>query len=211
MLATDSRDKIFKDRLIAVIRLHDATRMFDVVSAIVAGGITNIEITLNTPDASKWIGWYADDEAVLVGAGTVLSPEDCDSALTAGAQFLVSPIHFDEFVPMAHAGGAAAISGGLTPTEIYFAHLAGADAVKVFPLAGLGPEYLKALRGPLPNIPLVPSNGVTLDNAATFIEAGATALGVGSPLVNQQLVDQGKFDEITRRAKTLVEAVGRRF
>lgn len=204
---TDIRDKIFREKLIAVIRLRDATKMFEVVSAVVAGGIFNIEITLNTPDALRWIGWYADGDAVTVGAGTVLSPEDADAALNAGARFLVSPIFFDELIPMAHAAEASAIPGGLTPTELYRAWISGADAVKLFPLANLGTSYLRAVRAPMPQIPLIPSNGVTLENAAEFLALGASAVGIGSPLVNQALVDEGKFDEITRRATKLVEIV----
>lgn len=201
------RQKLLRERLIAVIRLRDASKMFEVVSAVVAGGIFNVEITLNTPDALRWIEWYADDATMAVGAGTVLTPEDADAALTAGAKFLVSPIMFEELIPMAHTAEACAIPGGFTPTELYHAHLSGADAVKLFPLADIGPSYLRALRGPLPNIPLIPSNGVTLENAAEFLASGAAALGVGTPLVNQALVDEGKWDEISRRATRLAEIV----
>lgn len=201
------RQKILREKLIAVIRLHDSTKMYEVVSALVAGGILNIEITLNTPDALRWIQWYADDGTVAIGAGTVLTPEDADGALTAGARFLVSPVYFEEMIPMAHATEACAIPGGFTPTELFRCASAGADAVKLFPLAQLGPAYLRAIRAPLPQIPLIPSNGVTLENAAEFLSAGAAALGVGTPLVNQALVDEGRFDEISRRAQTLVNIV----
>jgi 2-dehydro-3-deoxyphosphogluconate aldolase/(4S)-4-hydroxy-2-oxoglutarate aldolase len=191
-------------RVIAVVRLHDASRLDAAIDALVAGGIHAIEITLNTENALTHLAKLARRDGVIAGAGTVLTSNDARRALDAGARFLVSPVFFPEMVTIAHAAGAAALPSGLTPTELLAAHRAGADACKIFPLAGLGPNYLRAILGPLPDLKLVPTNGVTVENAKEFLEAGAAAVGVGTPLISQEIVDGGDFEMITAKAAALV-------
>ncbi|HET7153161.1 MAG TPA: bifunctional 4-hydroxy-2-oxoglutarate aldolase/2-dehydro-3-deoxy-phosphogluconate aldolase, partial [Candidatus Kapabacteria bacterium] len=199
--------KILHDKLIAVIRLQNADAMADVVSAIVDGGISNIEITLTVPKAYHWLQVISERIDCCVGAGTVLDADMAHMAIRAGARYLVSPIFFPEMITIAHEKEACAFPSGFTPTEIHAAWKAGADAVKIFPLAGIGPGYLRAVLGPLAEIPLIPTNGVTLDNAEEFFRAGAAAIGAGSVMVNDELVREKRFDEITRRAKQFVEIV----
>jgi len=139
------------------------------------------------------------DRAVL-GAGTVLDIAAADEALAAGAAFIVSPHTDTELVREMAARGVVCIPGALTPSEVLSAWRAGASVVKLFPAGPVGAGYLKDLRGPLADIPLLPTGGVTLDNAATFIAAGAWGLGLGSALVAPDLVASGRFDELTRRA-----------
>src|SRR5579883_3347120 len=183
----ETKNKIFREKLIAVIRLRsiqNAERMDKVVSAILSGGISNIEITLTTRDAIQWIQKISERDDCCVGAGTVMDTEMAHTAIRAGARYLVSPIFFPEMITIAHEKEACAFPSGLTPTELYTAWKAGADAVKIFPLVNLGPAYLRAVQGPLPGIPLIPTNGVTTENAADFFRAGAVAIGAGSTLVN---------------------------
>ena len=143
-----------------------------------------------------------------MGAGTVLDPETGRAALLAGAQFIVTPTLNFDLIQLAHRYSTVIVPGAATPTEILAAWNAGADMVKVFPAAQLGgPEYLKALRGPLPQILLVPTGGVNLQNAGAFIKAGATALGVGGELVDKKAVKEKKFEVITENTRIFLKAI----
>jgi 2-dehydro-3-deoxyphosphogluconate aldolase/(4S)-4-hydroxy-2-oxoglutarate aldolase len=149
---------------------------------------------------------YKDE--IIMGAGTVLDPETGRAALLAGAQFIVSPTLNIDLIYLAHRYSAVVIPGAMTPTEILAAWNAGADMVKVFPAAQLGgPEYIKALRAPLPQILLVPTGGVNLQNAGAFIKAGATALGVGGELVDKKAVKEKKFHIITENTRAFLKAI----
>jgi len=210
----ETTQKIFHDKLIAVIRLRNADNMEEIVSAIIKGGITNIEITLNTPKALEWIKKFSKSfrqndsfkhKDYCIGAGTILDAAGTHAAIDAGAQFLVSPVLFDEMIDIAHQADICAIPSGLTPTEILHAWNAGADAVKIFPMTGEGPSYLRAIHGPFPEIPLIPTSGVTSENADAFLLAGAAAIGIGTSLVDKQTADANDYSEITRRASRLVE------
>jgi 2-dehydro-3-deoxyphosphogluconate aldolase/(4S)-4-hydroxy-2-oxoglutarate aldolase len=189
-------------RVVAILRRTEASLAAETAEALLQGGISVIEVTLNTPGALEMLRAMHDavgDRAVL-GAGTVLDVAAAEAALSVGAQFIVSP-HTDlELVREMSARGVACIPGALSPTEVLTAWRAGAALVKLFPAGPLGPGYLKDLRGPLADIPLLPTGGVTLDNAATFIAAGAWGLGLGSALVAPNLVAEGRFDELARRA-----------
>jgi len=147
------------------------------------------------------------EEGVLFGAGTVLDGESARAAILAGAQFVVSPAFKPSLVEVCRRYSIPVLPGAYTPTEILAAWEAGADMVKVFPASVGGPAFIKALVAPLPQIDLVPVGGVELDNTADFIRAGAAAVGVGSSLINQRLLDDGDFPALTERARRLIEAV----
>jgi len=211
--AMEKRDvfnRMIAEGLIPVIRVTSASEAIDVADAIKEGGVSLIEITMSVQgaiDVIKELTQKYKDE-IIMGAGTVLDPETGRAALLAGAQFIVSPTLNLDLIQLAHRYSAVVIPGAATPTEILTAWNAGADMVKVFPAAQLGgPEYLKALRGPLPQILLVPTGGVNLQNAGAFIKAGAIALGVGGELVDKKAVKEKKFHIITENTRAFLKAV----
>ena len=203
-------NRMISEGLIPVIRVSSAQEAIDVSDAMKEGGVTSIEITMTVQgaiDVIKDLTQKYKDE-IIVGAGTVLDPETGRTALLAGAQFIVSPTLNLDLIHLAHRYSAVVIPGTMTPTEILAAWNAGADMVKVFPAAQLGgPEYLKAIRGPLPQILLVPTGGVNLQNAGAFIKAGAVALGVGGELVDKKALQEKKFHVITENAKAFLKAI----
>ena len=203
-------NRMVSEGLIPVIRVSSAGEAIDVAHAIKEGGVTLIEITMSVPgaiDAIKELTKkYKDD--IIMGAGTILDPETGRAALLAGAQFIVTPALNLELIQLAHRYSAVIVPGAMTPTEILTAWNAGADMVKVFPAAQLGgPEYIKALRGPLPQILYVPTGGVNLQNAGAFIKAGSTALGVGGELVDKKAVKEKKFNVITDNTRAFLKAI----
>jgi 2-dehydro-3-deoxyphosphogluconate aldolase/(4S)-4-hydroxy-2-oxoglutarate aldolase len=203
-------DRMISEKLIPVIRVSSAKEAIDVADAIKEGGVTLIEITMSVQgaiDVIKELTQKYKDE-IIMGAGTILDPETGRAALLAGAQFIVSPTLNLDLIQLAHRYSAVVIPGAMTPTEILTAWNAGADMVKVFPAAQLGgPEYIKALRGPLPQILLVPTGGVNLQNAGAFIKAGAAALGVGGELVDKKAVKEKKFNIITENTRAFVKTL----
>jgi 2-dehydro-3-deoxyphosphogluconate aldolase / (4S)-4-hydroxy-2-oxoglutarate aldolase len=194
--------------IIAIVRAQQATQVVPLFEALIAGGIRPLEITMTTPNALAAIREAREKlgERALVGVGTVLNAETCRAAITAGAEFVVSPICRTELVPIAHAAGCPIMLGAYTPTEAQLAHEAGADFVKLFPAEGLGVSYVKALRGPLPHLRLVPTGGVDVHNVADFLKAGCVALGVGSLLVSAKILQEADWPELTRRATAFVTA-----
>ena len=203
-------NRMVSEGVIPVVRVSSAQEAMDVSDAIKEGGVSLIEITMSVQgaiDVIKELTRKYKDE-IIMGAGTILDPETGRAALLAGAQFIVSPTLNLDLIHLAHRYSAVVIPGAMTPTEILSAWNAGADMVKVFPAAQLGgPEYLKALRGPLPQILLVPTGGVNLQNAAAFIKAGATALGVGGELVDKKAVKEKKFNVITENTRAFLKVV----
>ncbi len=203
-------NRMVSEGLIPVIRVSSAQEAMDVSDAIKEGGVSLIEITMSVQGAIDVIKELAQKykEEIIMGAGTVLDPETGRAALLAGAQFIVSPTFNLDLIQLAHRYSAVVIPGAMTPTEILTAWNAGADLVKVFPAAQLGgPEYLKALRGPLPQVLLVPTGGVNLQNAGAFIKAGATALGVGGELVDKKAMKEKKFHVITENTRAFLKAI----
>jgi 2-dehydro-3-deoxyphosphogluconate aldolase/(4S)-4-hydroxy-2-oxoglutarate aldolase len=196
---------------VAIIRMDDPDTLMRTVEAIRAGGITAIEITMTTPDALSAIeqvsAAYADDDPVRIGAGSVLDGPTARRAITAGAEYVVSPILKAEMIEMCHRYDVPAIPGAFTPTEVQRAHELGADVVKVFPASAMGPGYFGALRGPMPHVKLMPTGGVSPDNAGQWIEAGARMVGVGSALLDEAAVAAGDFDRITENARTLRRSI----
>ena len=197
--------------IVAIIRANSANELIDAAAAIHAGGVDVIEVTMTTPNALQVISDVSSTygDSVLVGAGSVLDAETARAVMLAGAEFIVSPVTKVDVIEICNRYGKVVIPGAFTPTEILMAWEAGADYVKVFPSSGVGASYIKDVKAPLPHIPLIPTGGINVENAGEFIRAGATALGVGSALVNNQLIEAGEFESLTERAKKLCAEVHR--
>ena len=196
---------IERDRAVAVVRTDEPDKLVEIAQALQVGGVVCFEVTMTVPNAIE--GIRAVTEAmrgsVLVGAGSVTDAETAQQAIEAGARYVVSPVFKREVVEAAHALDAAAMPGCFTPTEILAAHEAGADVVKVFPAGSLGPGFIKGVLAPLPFLKLMPTGGVSLDNAAEWLRAGAVAVGVGSALVEADAVAAGDWRRLTENAKRL--------
>jgi 2-dehydro-3-deoxyphosphogluconate aldolase/(4S)-4-hydroxy-2-oxoglutarate aldolase len=206
---TGTLQAIEKARAIAVVRLDDATRLLPVIEALAAGDVCVVEVTVTIPGALESMAGMKSklDSRILVGAGSVLDPETARLAILAGAGFVVGPTFSPGVVSLCHRYDVVAMAGAYTPTEIVTACEAGADLVKVFPASSLGPRYLKDLHGPLPRLRLVPTGGVTVENAAAFLAAGAFAVGVGGDLAPRDAVARGDYARITDQARRLVRAI----
>lgn len=195
--------------VVAVIRMDDRAKVMPVFDALMEGGVKCIEITMSTPKAIDAIEEVASKlpSGMLLGVGTVLDAETARAAILAGAEYVVSPITDFDTIRLCQRYDKVVIPGAYTPTEIVRAWEAGADIVKVFPASVGGPGYIKALRGPLPQIALQPTGGVTVENAADFIRAGATAVGIGGELVDKKAVAEGRFEIIRDRAVRLISSI----
>ncbi|MGH9617711.1 MAG: bifunctional 4-hydroxy-2-oxoglutarate aldolase/2-dehydro-3-deoxy-phosphogluconate aldolase [Acidobacteriaceae bacterium] len=196
--------------LVPVLRASSAEEAIKIADAIVSGGVNILEVTMTVPGAIHVIEQLASHhgDKLLLGAGTVLDSETARSCLLAGAQFIVSPALDLRTIEMCRRYGVPIMPGALTPTEIVAAWQAGADVVKVFPCSALGgAKYLKALQGPLPQIQLVPTGGVSLSTAEEFLAAGAFALGVGGDLVDSKAAREGRIEVITENARKYVAIV----
>ena len=193
---------------LGIIRVQTAQDLVQIAKALHAGGLSCLEITMTTPGALRAIEEAREElPDVLMGAGTVLDAATARQAILAGAQFLVTPTVELDVIETAHRYGVPVIPGAMTPTEILTCWEAGADMVKVFPASVLGPGFIKAVHGPLPQIPLVPTGGITADNAGEFIRAGAVMVCAGSWLVDKKAVAEGRYEVLTENARRLVEAV----
>lgn len=202
--------QIRKVALVPVLRATSADLATKAAAAIEAGGVSLLEVTMTVPGAIDVISAVSKSSQgrVIVGAGTVLDAETARACIIAGANFIVSPALNPDTIEVCRRYSVAVIPGALTPTEIVTAWQAGADLVKVFPCGSVGgPKYLSALKGPLPQIELIPTGGVSLANAADFLAAGACALGVGSDLVDSSAVAKGNFNVITENARKYVAVV----
>ena len=209
----DSKENILRVIIdcgvVAVVRVGSAREALEVCPAIARGGVKPVEVTMTVPNAIDIIKEFKSTvkDEVLVGAGTVLDPETARAAILAGVDYIVTPTLNLKVIEMCHRYGIVVIPGAFTPTEILTAWEAGADIVKVFPAGVGGPQYLRDIKGPLPQVRLLPTGGVTLENTPDFIKAGAVAVAVGTALVDKKLVAEKKFDLITERARQFVEAV----
>jgi 2-dehydro-3-deoxyphosphogluconate aldolase/(4S)-4-hydroxy-2-oxoglutarate aldolase len=198
--------------IVPVVRASSAEAAIQAVEALHSGGITTAEITMTVPGAVKALEKLADrfGGKVLLGAGTVLDPETARICMLAGAEFIVSPSLRLSVIEMARRYSKPVCPGALTPTEVVTAWEAGADVVKVFPCGNVGgAKYIKALKGPFPQIELIPTGGVNLETAADFLKAGACALGVGGELVDAKSIKEGKFDVIAGRARQYLAVVAK--
>ncbi len=194
---------------LAVIRGPSPELTVKMVEALVAGGVTGIEITYSTPNAEDVVRTLVNrfGEGILIGMGTLTKVEQADCARAAGARFLVSPVCEPALVKSMITTGLLTMAGALTPTEVLQAYNLGTDVVKIFPGSLGGPAYVKALKGPFPYIPMMPTGGVSSSNVADWFAAGVVAVAAGSELCPPQLAKEGKFDEITRRAAEFMQVI----
>ena len=189
--------QLLATKIVAIIRLNSSNAVFDTAIALKNGGVTAIEITMGTPNALEEISKLAACEGILPGVGSVIDAKTTAQAIQAGAEYIVTPVSKKEIIEVAHQYGKPVLSGALTPTEILQAYEWGADIIKLFPAATFGLPYFKAVKAPMPYIPIMPTGGVTIENAAEWLANGAVCLGVGSTLVNKNLIQQQDFTSIT--------------
>ena len=205
----EAANSIRKSGVVAVVRTRESDRVTAIAEALVEGGLSAIEITTSVPgavDVLRTLGGALGNR-VLLGAGTVLDLETARRLIDAGARFIVSPVYRGELMKLCHDHDVAVAPGCFTPTEIFEAWEAGADFVNVFPATALGPAYFRELRGPLPHLPILPTGGVTLDNVADWVAAGAVAVGVGAALLDAEAIANGHYAVITARASAFLSAV----
>lgn len=209
MSRSETLGRIIDNGVIAVIRLKDKSCIKNVVNALVKGGIKCIEITMTVPDADQIISELDKEfqDSIILGAGTVTKSEDAQMLISNGAKFIVSPILNMDIIKTCNEADIVCIPGCFTPTEIFNAWNSGADIIKVFPATSLGPRYIKDLLAPFPEINLIPTGGVSIDNAGEWILAGAAAVGIGSNLLDPKLISENKYEEITKLAKKLIENI----
>ncbi|NER13722.1 bifunctional 4-hydroxy-2-oxoglutarate aldolase/2-dehydro-3-deoxy-phosphogluconate aldolase [Leptobacterium flavescens] len=200
--------EIGKEKIIAILRLTKKEDVFPVAEAMIQGGIRNLEITANTPgylEAIHQISQYFPE--INIGAGTITNETETREAISAGAQFIITPIVNTAIIKEAHLSDVPVIMGAFTPTEIEKAHRNGADAIKIFPASGVGTDYLKAIAGPFPKIKMVPTGGVNKENMREWLECGAYALGVGGSLLDKDLIASRSFYELTQKAKSYLHVL----
>ena len=195
--------------VIAIFRVETREQCFKAMDALLKGGQDILEVAMTTPNAIDLIREASENynEQALIGVGTVLNAETAESAISAGAKFVVAPSLNREVINKCREREVVCAPGTFTATEIVNAWNWGADLIKVFPVGEVGPSYIRALRGPLPNLPLVPTGGVDINNAADFLKAGAYCLGVGGALVSKKAIAAGRYAELTDYAEKLLSIV----
>jgi len=195
--------------IVAIIRLKDPAKVRAVVDALAAGGVRALEVTMTVPRAVDLIRELAPTLPgdFLLGAGTVTDAATARAVIDAGASFVVGPVFRPEVIAACHERDVAVMPGCFSPTEILAAHESGADIVKVFPATALGPQFIKDVRAPLPQVKLMPTGGVTPDNAGDWIRAGAVAVGLGSALLDARAIESGHWDVISANARRAVASV----
>jgi 2-dehydro-3-deoxyphosphogluconate aldolase/(4S)-4-hydroxy-2-oxoglutarate aldolase len=211
-MSDTTQQRIERVGLIPVLRAKNAAQAHAVVDAMIAGGVTVVEVTMTVLGAIDVLRDLKQKfgDTLLLGSGTVTTAKEAEATIEAGAEFVVSPSLHLEVIQATKAAHKLSIPGALTPTEVITAHRAGADYVKIFPCSAMGgAPYLKALLAPFPFLKLIPTGGVTLDTAETFLKAGARALGVGSDLVNLTAIDEGRPEVITQTARAYLQVFER--
>jgi 2-dehydro-3-deoxyphosphogluconate aldolase / (4S)-4-hydroxy-2-oxoglutarate aldolase len=195
--------------VVAVIRMKDPAKLRAVVDALAEGGVRALEVTMTVPRAVELIAEIAPTlpDGFLLGAGTVTDTRTVHAVIDAGASFVVGPVFVPDVVAACHERDRPVVPGCFSPTEIFAAHVAGADIVKVFPATALGPQYIKDVRAPLPHLKLMPTGGVTPDNAGDWIRAGAVAVGLGSALLDSAAIESGRFELIASNARRAIASV----
>lgn len=201
--------QILEKKVVAVVRLENYNRAVDVARALAAGGVNVLEFTLTGQGATDAVTATrkALGDSVCVGVGTVLSAEQAEAAIDAGAEFLVTPAVRKQVIAASVKRQTLVLCGGMTPTELLEAHEAGAEMVKVFPAQLGGPKFIKDVLAPMPFLKMVPTGGVSPDNARDYLAAGAVAVGIGGNLVSNKLVAAEAFEQITATAKACMDAV----
>ena len=205
----ETLSRIADSGVVAVLRGVEADQLIGIADALCEGGVTAVEITADTPGVAEKIGDVAGafGDEVVVGTGTVLDGETARTTLLAGAEFVVSPSLHEDVIETCNRYGAVSAPGIMTPTEAIRGYEAGADFVKVFPATTVGPDHLAAMRGPLGQIPMMPTGGVAPDNAADYVDAGAFAVGAGGALVDYDAAARGEYETITDTAREFTRIV----
>jgi 2-dehydro-3-deoxyphosphogluconate aldolase/(4S)-4-hydroxy-2-oxoglutarate aldolase len=205
----ETLSRIADSGVVAVLRGVEADQLIGIADALREGGVTAVEITADTPGVAEKIGDVAGafGDEVVVGTGTVLDGETARTTLLAGAEFVVSPSLHEDVIETCNRYGAVSAPGIMTPTEAIRGYEAGADFVKVFPATTVGPDHLAAMRGPLGQIPMMPTGGVAPDNAADYVDAGAFAVGAGGALVDYDAAARGEYETITDTAREFTRIV----
>jgi 2-dehydro-3-deoxyphosphogluconate aldolase/(4S)-4-hydroxy-2-oxoglutarate aldolase len=200
--------RLREQHLLAVIRTASTAAALGAAEAVAHGGISLIEITFSVPAAPSVMAELSGREGMIVGAGTVMTPEQARDALAAGARFIVAPNFAPEVARIALDAGVMYVPGAYTTTEIAAAFAAGAHVIKVYPVgvAG-GPPYIQVIREPLRDVPMLAAGGTTLENTIAFLRSGCIGVGLGAALADPKLAEAGRFDEITRRAKAFVHRI----
>jgi 2-dehydro-3-deoxyphosphogluconate aldolase/(4S)-4-hydroxy-2-oxoglutarate aldolase len=211
MTRDEALDIILTTKVIAVIRMPDAAKVARTAEAIRRGGVRAIEITMTTPGALEIIGEMAGEKraGVLIGAGTVLDAATAAAVIQAGADFVVSPVLNFDMIRVCRDRDTFVAPGAFTPTEILAAWKEGADVVKVFPASAAGPKYFKDLKGPFPDVRLMPTGGVSVENAAEFMRSGACCVAIGTALLDPAAIATGDWEALTRKTRTLMESLSR--
>jgi 2-dehydro-3-deoxyphosphogluconate aldolase/(4S)-4-hydroxy-2-oxoglutarate aldolase len=209
MKAKEVLDAILATKVIAVIRMSNPRRLARVVEAIERGGVRAIEITMTTPSALEIIAEMAAGKRAgsLIGAGTVLDARTAERVIGAGADFVVSPVTNAEMIDICKRNETFVAPGAFTPNEILAAWNKGADVVKVFPATSVGPKYFRDLRGPLPQVRLMPTGGVNIENAGEFMRSGACCVAIGTALLDKEIIAAEDWDRLTAKTKALLESL----
>ena len=206
-MTADFAQALWRERATAIVRTEDQRLAASAMDAAVRGGFRIIEFTLTIPGALELVAEFSRRPGLLVGAGTVLTTAQARASINAGARFLVSPVVDEQVIAAARDGGAAAMPGAHTPTEMLRAHRAGAPVIKLFPAPAGGPAYVRSVLAPLPFLRIVPTNGVDATNAAAYLEAGSLAVGMVGSLFDPGDLAAGRFEGIEERARRIIRAV----
>lgn len=208
MTKSEIIERLLNPGIVAIIRADTSEHLVEAAEALVAGGVTTMEVTMTTPNALHVIAEIADRLAdrVVLGVGSVIDPHDVYAAVSAGAQFIVTPVTKPNVIAAANRLGIPIASGAFTPTECLLAHESGADFVKLFPAEFHGPAYVKTLLAPLPQLRIVPTGGVTPKTVGAFLAAGCVAVGAGSALVSKEILRDRDWPALTARAQEFIAA-----
>jgi len=209
MTKTEIIQRLLDPGIIAIIRADSPDGLIEAAGALLAGGVTAMEVTMTTPDALQVVAEVVAQfgDRILMGVGSVIAPETVSAAVAAGAEFVVTPVTKPEVIAACQRLEKPIASGAFTPTECLLAHESGADFVKLFPAEFNGPAYVKTLLAPLPMLRLVPTGGVTPETVPAFLAAGSVALGVGSALVSKEILQKRDWQKLTERAAIFLQAV----
>lgn len=202
-------DRILNPGIVAIIRADSSEQLLSAAEALYEGGVTGMEVTMTTPNALQVISDVSKrfGNKVLIGVGSVLDTETCRAAILAGSEFVVTPVTKPDVIKMCNRYGKPIASGAYTPTEALTAYESGADFIKIFPADQLGPQYIKNILAPMPMLPIIPTGGVTVQTAESFIKAGCVALAAGSSLVSKEILKSQDWKKLTETAAAFVEAV----
>lgn len=210
MTREEIRSAILERKALAVVRMENPENLLNVIEALRAGGVTGIELTMTIPNAMEAIKMASErfGDKILLGVGSVTSAKMAIDAINAGAEFVVSPIYKKDMVAAVIEAGKVVSPGCFTPTEIYESYEQGADFAKVFPADNLGMSFIKSVKAPLPMLRIIPTGGVTIENAPDWIKYGASAVGIGSALVEKAAIENEDYARLTENAKKLCANLG---